>query len=329
MTNINRTAPIVLIVFAVFGCSQPVTPPDSASSQQPVPPPLSPVAASPNSTPSAVSAPAPAVPAAQDAAPGPDKAEKPAAPSAAPEPPAYDASLVSNGSFETKDDTGRPNGWIVSPLEIIDRTAAGEAAEGKEFLGLKGVKGNWGVIAENLTPTPSLLERELRIEAWGKAVEANKMSLALLYDEDGKEIEVEKKYWSKTGNSWEKLEFVIAVPKTADVKTLRLRALLPEGSKPGYALDGIRAVIDFAGPNSGLDDVDDTGRPGGWILSPPEAAATDAKLEPAEGKHAIALRALDNSWGLLAHELKVSSADLGQTIVVAAEGYADEINNLK
>jgi hypothetical protein len=242
---------------------------------------------------------------------------------------AYDASLVNNGSFESKDDTGRPRGWIVAPLEIIDRKTAGQAAEGKAWLGLKGVKDSWGVIAANVTPDQRLLGRDLRIVAFGKAPEPNKMRLSLEYAVDGKKSEAVKKYWSKTNDQWEKMELTASVPESADPKSLRLRVLLSEGSKTGYALDGVRVVIDLLGPNAGLEVVDETGRPRGWILSPSEAVASDSELKPAEGGRAIALRAQENSWGLLAHELKVDRVDLGQTIFVAAQGYADKVNNLR
>ena len=313
----------LLTVLALHGCSGGDTSgPSPASGGTPVPPALTPVAEP---------APVPA-PAKPESAPQSPAVARNAKPNAATPPkaaPAYDASLIPNGSFEAKDDTGRPSGWIVSPPSIIVRDATGEAADGKSWLGLKGDKKNWGVIAADVKLAPELLGRDLRIVAFGKAPEDNKMNLALVCEVDGKETEVAKKYWAKTGDDWSKVEFTAAVPVAADPNKVRVRALLPQGSGEGYALDGIRIVVDLLGPNADFAASDENGRPNGWIASPSGLIATDAQLADNAGERAIALHPLETSWGLLAHNMTLADGDLGKPLVIAASGFAEEVNNLR
>jgi hypothetical protein len=237
---------------------------------------------------------------------------------------------VSNGSFESTTQSEIPEGWSISPATIIDHKATGKAAMGESFLALQGAKESLGVIDANVAILPAFLGRDLRITAYGKSPDAKKaLSLSLRCEIAGKDTRISTKPWPKTKNQWEKVEFVAAVPSSADPNSVRLRALLPKGAGSGYALDGVKVVIDLLGDHADLGETDKAGHPVGWTANPQDILVSSKELPAATNGHAVALAAPKDTWGLLARKMKLDSADLGKTIVVAATGYAEAGNNLR
>ncbi len=273
----------------------------------------------------------PAAPQAPQAPMAPAQPDAPAAPSAppAPAPPKavqHDANLAGNGSFEYKDENGRPGGWIVSPPDLIAK-ASDDAAQGKELLALDGVKGTWGIVARNLVIPEVSASVPVRVEAWGKAPAADLMSIRLVYKEKGEEKEVGKRLWPDTKGEWTKLEFVTELPESIDADTLQVKILLSDKAGKGYALDNVRVTSDLLRENASLDSVDENGRPVGWLVTPVDIIVPiDGK--PYDGAHAIGLKPSKDNWGILGRNIVLDKGSLGHTLTISAWGKAEKSDNL-
>jgi len=300
---------VILFALGAGSCSNP-TPPQDGDAQKagtltPVPPPPSPVP---------VPSPVPPMPASAAPVEQPAPAA-PAEPVQAPSKPVHDANVAPNGSFEEKDDNGRPRGWAISPATSIAKDGE-DAQHGKGFLSLTGEKDSWTVIFCELAGADRYPDTPLRMEAWGKAPAAESMKIALICTEDGEEKEVSAKYWP-VSEDWGKIEFLATIPEASDKGSAKLRILIKQGAGSGFALDNIRVIPDFLSGNGSLEDKDDTGRPRGWVVSPNDIIVKTGA--PAyDGAQALALKGQAEFNGIIAHDILISSAYRAKTLVVSA-----------
>ena len=159
---------------------------------------------------------------------------------AAPGPP----NLIANGSFENRDETGRPRGWAVSPSSIL--TAAGSPIvypyDGSEYLLLKSTDESYGVVAFTLPLDSKDLGKTVVVTAQGRSPLGRYMFLAIRYTVDGEYVE-RLHEWPACPNAWTENIARETIPLEADPASVQVRILIRNEGGYTFCLDHVRAFV--------------------------------------------------------------------------------------
>lgn len=151
---------------------------------------------------------------------------------------------VGNGSFEEKDETGRPRGWVVSPDEIIVRgeSPAVYPFEGDEYVMLRSVEDRFGILAYSLQLGPEDLGKTVIATAQGRAPLWRYMFLSVRYAIDGKYTE-HMHEWSACPHDWTENIARETIPLDADPESVEVRVIIRDEPGYTYCVDHVRAFV--------------------------------------------------------------------------------------
>lgn len=165
---------------------------------------------------------------------------------AAPAPVADSAfeNRIKNGSFEEKDETGRPRGWAVSPpaIMIAEGSPAVYPFDGDEYMMLRSVGDRYGILAFTLNLDASALGKTVVATAQGRAPLWRYMFLSVRYAVDGAYTE-NLHEWPACPHNWTENIAREHIPLDADPGSVQVRILVRD--EPGYTfcVDDVRAFV--------------------------------------------------------------------------------------
>ena len=151
--------------------------------------------------------------------------------------------LVSNGSVESVDETGRPLGWGISPSALLVPGPEKEfdAADGARTLTLRGVAEAWGIAFCEARIAPGT--KAVFVCAKGRAPLFDYLRLSVVYKVGGVERSVEQP-WPACPDSWTSVSLRIDLPARIDGDTVRVRVMVR--NKPGlvFRIDDVRVYAE-------------------------------------------------------------------------------------
>lgn len=151
---------------------------------------------------------------------------------------------IANGSFENKDETGRPRGWAVSPAEIIlkDGSMVVHPYDGNEYVMLRSVGDRNGILACPLRLKPEDLGKTVVATAEGRAPLWRYMFLSVRYAVDGKYTE-NLHEWPACPYNWTENIARETIPSNADPESVEVRILIRDVAGYTFCVDHVRAFV--------------------------------------------------------------------------------------
>lgn len=152
-------------------------------------------------------------------------------------------SAIPNGSFEQKDETGRPLGWAVSPASSIVRDVAESyaAIDGNTFVALESTGESWTVLAANVVG--SIGGGVLVATAQGRAPIDSFMFLEIGARTDGEFTTWTRTGWPACPDDWTPVVAKTAIDPGASAESIQVRVIVR--NEPGRIVyvDDVRVTV--------------------------------------------------------------------------------------
>jgi len=151
---------------------------------------------------------------------------------------------IGNGSFEQKDENGRPRGWAVSPPGIIVRAQSPSVYpfDGEDYMTLQSVADSYGILAFTLDLNPDDLGKTIVATAQGRSPLWRYMFLTVRYKVDGEYIE-NLHEWPTCPNDWTENIARETIPTNADPESIQVRILVRNDPGFTFCVDHVRAFV--------------------------------------------------------------------------------------
>jgi len=153
--------------------------------------------------------------------------------------------LIVNGSFETKDEMGRPNGWIVAPPKILAQEGGKQpdAFEGKESVTLRSTDASWGILGIPAPIMPGDLGKTLHVTAVAKTAVPNFLFLTVQCNVNGKFQELARAAWPVSNGKWQELSVSAVLPAGADPASVQARISTRNAAGHMVRVDDVRVAF--------------------------------------------------------------------------------------
>jgi len=152
--------------------------------------------------------------------------------------------LVNNGSFENRDESGRPLDWAVSPADILvpENFPAVYPFEGDDYVTLQSTADAFGIVAFPLALGEEDLGKTVVATAQGRAPLRRYMFLAIRYAVDGEYIDNIHE-WPACPDTWTENIARETIPLDADPKSVQVRILIRDVAGYTFCVDHVRAFV--------------------------------------------------------------------------------------
>jgi tetratricopeptide (TPR) repeat protein len=133
--------------------------------------------------------------------------------------------LLSNGSFERCDGTGRPLGWAMATPEALATIPSNVSpADGAQFAVLRSTPSYWAFLGYTLPACPALFAGNgLSVTVYAQAPATDLMFLSVDMKSNGKDVSLARKAWPQSDGKWIPLTLEVDAIPTLEQATLRVR----------------------------------------------------------------------------------------------------------